>query len=163
MKAWASSYIFLIIYIVQKWLWKQFLMGGIIRPWQTSELNWLLSCLIFRSPYAALILLYTLHRWSPDLQILSVIFLHTMALEKNSLELQIELPPSPICNGLAKFQDLYRQITVCDFYFLNEFTHSVESFKNSFEEYDTPHHFENTSANTKHFGIPHCTYSILIP
>lgn len=31
-----------------------------------------------------------------------------MGLEKSSLDLQIESPPSPICRGLAEFQDLYK-------------------------------------------------------
>lgn len=41
--------------------------GGIIRSWQRSALRWLLSLLTFKSPYAALILLYTSHLDYPQI------------------------------------------------------------------------------------------------
>lgn len=79
-----------------------------------------------------------------------------MGLEKRSLYLQIESPPSPICRDLADFQDLYKQITICDFYFLKGFTPAVEILGSV----DTPHRSENNavwtscrSVKARHFGI----------
>lgn len=55
-----------------------------------------------------------------------------MGLEKSSLDLPIESPPSPLCRDLAEFQYLYKQLTVCDSDVLKRITPAGEFLASDF-------------------------------
>lgn len=84
-----------------------------------------------------------------------------MGLEKSSLDLLIVSPPSPICRDLAGFQELYKQITICDFYFLKGFTPAVEIHGNVFFNSVTHHIILQISAIRLHVVHQTCWYSLV--